>query len=281
MDNQIKNLLIKKNTYSFKPNLVFISGGAFCVFPKTIQEIKDAFNAPVVLISGVNPTHGSPKAEKEIVASGIVDLVIANDKGFAKNWEKLGAKEVVSLPISAANIHLWKKVMLSKKEQEIYHSDICFIGSLTADRQEILKTLTGYNLKIWGSIPTGTKLLHGLKPYYYGTAAGEKAVKIFNSAKIVLNLHVEEMKYGGNLRTFEIPASGAFQMVDRYDSAWFKEGKEIVIFHGNKDLRKKIEFYLRYEKERKKIALAGYKRVLKDHVYAKRFKTILAIVKTL
>lgn len=78
------------------------------------------------------------------------------------------------------------------------------------------------------------------------------------------------------MRTFEIPGCGAFQLVDKVDPSWFKIGKEVVVFRDLGDLKKKIRYYLRNERERQAIAQAGYKRAHREHTYEKRFKQLLA-----
>jgi len=47
--------------------------------------------------------------------------------------------------------------------------------------------------------------------------------------------------------------------------AGFKNGKHFVVFKGLNDLKKKINYYLKHEKERKRIALEGMKFVRSNH----------------
>lgn len=87
------------------------------------------------------------------------------------------------------------------------------------------------------------------------------------------------MLTGGNLRTFEIPACGGFQIIDRFDPRWFRIDKEIIAFKNLTDLRMKIDYYLSHPKARQRIAHASLKRVCKDHVYVQRFKTLISLLK--
>ena len=67
-------------------------------------------------------------------------------------------------------------------------------------------------------------------------------------------------------RCFEIPAAGAFLFCPYTDdlASLFQENKEIVFYRNKKDFVEKVEYYLRHDEERKKIASAGRKRLLKD-----------------
>jgi spore maturation protein CgeB len=51
----------------------------------------------------------------------------------------------------------------------------------------------------------------------------------------------------------------------------FEIGKEIVAYRGENELIEKLNYYLEHDDERKKIALNGYRRVLRDY----RFSDIL------
>lgn len=279
IENVLKNLKIKNLAYATKPDLLILSGGTFCIFPKTIQEIKEKLHIPVLLFSGVNPIYGAPPAEKKMVKKGIIDQVIINDEGFGKKWVRLGAKKVILLPVSAVDSSIYKKVFVTKEEKKAYACDVCFIGSLTPDRQKKLLELTDFNVKIWGNLPGTATLDDRLRPFYQGQAYGEKMVKIYNCAKIVLNIHAAEMKYGGNMRTFEIPATGAFQLIDHVNYEWFVDGKEIVSFKNLVDLKKKIKYYLQHEKERNQIAERGYKKALTAHTYKARFEKLFTLLK--
>lgn len=275
LDNVLKNRKLFQFAKKIRPEIVIISGGVSSIFPKTINNIKDLYGARVLLFSGINPIVSSTNIDRTMVENKIVDIVLENDRGYAKLWEKLGARKTIVLPISSVDPKLHRKVKISDKEQKEYSCDICFVGSLTLDRQEKLLELTGFDLKVWGDIPSGANLIFGLAPFYQGTAHGEKMVKIFNCAKIVLNFQPKDMTHGGNMRTFEILGCGAFQMVDKIDPAWFSDRKDLVLFKDTDNLKKKIQYYLTHEDKRLKIARSGYQTARKFHTYKTHFAKLL------
>lgn len=274
-ENFVKTLVFKKLTYSFNPELIIISGGLTSIFPEAFQEIKKKIKVKIILFSGINPLNASTSLERQLIRKQIIDLVIENDKGYAKSWMKLGAQSLV-LPISSVDPTVYKKLRLSEVEEKKYNCDVCFVGTLSKSRQKILGKLLDFNIKIWGDILPGEELEKKLNSVYKGTAHGLKTVKIYNASKIVLNFQPEDMSTGGNMRTFEIPACGSFQLVDRYDSRWFVEGKEIVSFSDSTDLKRKIVYYLSHEKKRTSIADAGYKKAHTEHTYELHFKKLIA-----
>jgi spore maturation protein CgeB len=276
VDNYVKSLSLLHLAAKSKPDVIIISGGINEIFPEIFAYLKKKYHATVFLFSGINPLVGSSKTEKMLVKKQIVDSVIENDHGYATLWKKIGAKQTRVLPISAADTKLYKKVALTKSEKNTLASDVCFVGTLTKARQDLLKNVTAYNLKIWGEVDPLIGLDKALVPFYQGKAYAEQVVKIYNAAKIVLNFQPPDMKKGGNMRTFEIPATGAFQITDTIDDAWFEVGKEVVVFTDRTDLQEKIDYYLSHETKRQHIAAAGFARVLQDHTYEKHFEALLS-----
>ena len=58
---------------------------------------------------------------------------------------------------------------------------------------------------------------------------------------------------------------------------YFEFGKEIAVFEGvegPEGVVEKVRYYLAHEDERKRIALAGWERVRREHTWEKRFGEI-------
>jgi len=92
-----------------------------------------------------------------------------------------------------------------------------------------------------------------------------EVVRIRQRSKIEINFH---QSYGpGNIRLFDSTANGEMQICDCYEGLGkvFTVGKEVIVFQDEKEAIKKIKYYLKKDAERKKIALAGWKRCLKDY----------------
>lgn len=274
-DNYIKNLVLINLAKVIKPDLVIISGGVNCIFPNTVKSIKKYFYSKIFLFAGVNPFISATTVEQRMIAEDIIDLVVENDRGYKKKWEEFGARKVVVLPISSCDPKIHKKIALTDSEKGEYGCDVSFVGTLNSYRQQYLASLKQFNLKIWGDIPPGG-LLTDLKEIYKGQATSKKMVKVFNASKIVLNFQPEDMERGGNMRTFEIPGSGALQIADKIDASFFENEVEYVKFNSAGDLIQKIKFYLNNPRKGKEIADAGHRRTHKDHTYRKHFEKLFS-----
>ncbi|MEK6675405.1 MAG: FkbM family methyltransferase [Planctomycetota bacterium] len=101
----------------------------------------------------------------------------------------------------------------------------------------------------------------------------------FRKTAINLNLVNGNAETGLNMRHFEITAAGGFMMCyDQPELAdQFEIGKECAVFHSEKDLLDKIQYYLSHPQERVEIALAGQRRTLSQHLYTHRLRHILSL----
>jgi spore maturation protein CgeB len=86
------------------------------------------------------------------------------------------------------------------------------------------------------------------------------------------------------MRTFEVPACGGFLLSVKTEEAasFFEEDKEMAYFSTPEELKKKIDFYLKNEKIRKEIAVAGYKKLINSgYSYTDRVKKIIEVYNSL
>jgi len=86
----------------------------------------------------------------------------------------------------------------------------------------------------------------------------------------------------GNSRLYELPANGVMQICDRgagnATTEIFKEDKEIVLYNDLEEAIDKIKYYLKHSEDRKKIAMAGYKRVMRDYKQEYIYKNLFDLV---
>lgn len=103
-------------------------------------------------------------------------------------------------------------------------------------------------------------------------------VKVFNTAKIVLNIHVDDdLLYKANMRLFEATGSGAFLLTDNAEDlqSFFVIGKEIVAFDDEFELSRLAHYYLCETTERDEIADAGLRKSHSMHTYEIRLENMI------
>lgn len=162
--------------------------------------------------------------------------------------------------------------------------DVTFLGSYNSEyypmRLQILEQVKDLGLNVWGNHAWADT---ALKPYFHGPVKPslDNLKKIYRESKIVIHMDSNLTVGAGTgltMRPFDVTASGALLIAqdDRPEIySMFEPEKEFVLFHDALDIRAKVEYYLKHDEERKKIAKAGFERTRNNHTYVDRVKTIL------
>ncbi len=109
-----------------------------------------------------------------------------------------------------------------------------------------------------------------------------EAPQIYNSAKINLNITGAQLMKSVNQRVFDVSACGAFLLTDYRDdlSELFDTETEIAVYNDMAGMRKKVRYYLEHDEERRVMAARARERVLKEHTYCHRVKTIISALES-
>lgn len=172
------------------------------------------------------------------------------------------------------------KTEVTEDDRKKYSCDVGFVGAHDARRERILSEIikmANIKLKIFGWANWKNS---PLSRFYEGPMNHQQMAKLHKCSKICLNINLEPIVNGVNLRTFEIPAAGGFQLADyRKDiDDLFVIGKEIEVFRSEDEMKGKILYYLNNKKLREEVALTGHKKVIKDHTLEKRVRLMLAYI---
>jgi Glycosyl transferases group 1 len=137
--------------------------------------------------------------------------------------------------------------------------DILFVGSMLPRRSEWIESLSRH---------------HSIR---IEQAFGSEMVKLFNRAKIILNIHAEDY-LDTETRVFEALGCGSFLLSEKLSKENpFTSGKHLVEAECFEDMAEKIHYYLKHDDEREAIANKGYTEALRKHTYTKRTEYISSI----
>lgn len=264
--------------FKFKPRTLILSGASGNIIPLVVYFYKIVFKFKIVFVGTMDPSFYS-KSELFLVKR--VDLVVNN--GHIKAWKKQNSKKSIVLPMSAADSAFHGKFVRDINEPIC---DIAFIGSIHGPnykaRLEILSLLKDYDLGIWTTSPNAYEILksYDLENNYKGEVSRLGCPDIYRKSLITINTHAHDMYDGGNLGTFEIPASSGFQIIDKCNLNWFTNSEDLVMFKNQEDLLKKVRFYLDNASIREEIMEKGRVKALSSHTYENRFEEIFQIIKS-
>jgi len=205
---------------------------------------------------------------------------------FFEELESLGVENYACVPVGC-DPETHRPVSLDPDESAVYGADISFAGAAYHNRLVTFEALADQNFKLWG---IGWAASTMLRPFIQKDGAPfttDEMIKVFAGSKISLNLHssaqsdcIDPDPDFFNPRMFELAASGAFQLVDNRAGLdqMFLPDEEIVTFTDAADLRRKVEYYLAHDDERREIAARARQRALRDHTYDRRLTDILAFI---
>ena len=197
------------------------------------------------------------------------------DRSYFERLARAGAAESVFLPC-CCDPDIFRPLGLKPAY------DVTFVGVYYPQRGAALEQLRGFNVGVWGPLWDGTeaqRVLNHLGTNWRGKFADQKtAVKIHNASRICLNVHHPQTRLGGlNLRTFEVLASGASLLTDYIAGMdeLLVPGEEVACYSSPDQVRPQVDYYLAHPDERLRISQRGRARVLREHTYHHRMKTIL------
>ncbi len=175
---------------------------------------------------------------------------------------------------------------LEKSEDSL--SDLNLIFSVTTlgfkiaekQRRSILIELSKHHDV---SLYTNSKTNDLLRVNYRGSVDyWTEMPKVFAGSKINLNMTIPNIKSGVPLRVYDVLGAGGF-LITNFQAELpmiFENEKHMVYYYDQRDLYEKVDFYLRHDSERARIASAGHAYVSANCTYEQRLKTILSEIHT-
>lgn len=159
--------------------------------------------------------------------------------------------------------------------------DLCFIGHM----QEYHKG-NGVNVTRLDALD---RMFREFPNFYFGSRNPafpsknlfEDAAKRFCESRIVFNISIGN---DVNMRFFETLVTGSFLLTNdipelkNIEKYGFYEGVHYVSYKTMDEAVEKAKYYIEHDKEREKIARAGYKQALKTGTYKSRIQALLSLI---
>ena len=165
---------------------------------------------------------------------------------------------------------------------EQFYYEAAVVSRLLANRERlsILNCLAEkYNVSLF----TFDKQIAGLSSrvnVYPGALYDTEVSSLYRNTKINLNITLHCIETGACQRVFDIMAAGGF-LISNYQKELeelFIPGEEIILYHNIEELVNYVDYYLKHDEEREKIAQRGQKKVLKEHDFHDKMKVVFTVV---
>jgi len=145
------------------------------------------------------------------------------------------------------------------------------------ERNEIMQLLgERYFVNLYTTEKTDIKGVRNCGVAAYNTVAPH----VFANSKINLNITLRSIQTGIPLRAFDIMSCGGFMISNFQEDflEYFEPDEDVVFYASYEELLEKVDFYLRHDDERHRIAENAQAKVLKEHTYLQRAQTMLSFV---
>lgn len=100
---------------------------------------------------------------------------------------------------------------------------------------------------------------------------------VFRNSKLNLNITLKDIRSGIPLRALDIMGSRGV-LLSNYQpelAEMFEDGKDVILYESVEDAVEKMDFYLKREDLRERIAKSGYRKVCEHFSYRERLMQML------
>ena len=162
---------------------------------------------------------------------------------------------------------------LSARDRQRFAAEVSFVGTCYPERCELIRYLNTQldtPVRVWGR---GWR--HCKSVQSHGALSLADSLKVHACSSISLNLHHLDTDNGCNMKFYEIPAAGGFQICD-----WqplLEEtalGRQAVACRSLAEFAEKMHYYLAHEQERRQLAKAASQTVFTTADYPSKLAAI-------
>ncbi len=238
------------------PNMIVWLESARAILPKGLEKVK------IPTISFQSDTYAYTR--RRIRWSMLFDYAVVFHPGFEVQFRDAGHPRVITWS-HAADPELFRE----QQGQRIF--EVGWVGrtdgNLYKDRRFALQSLSR----------------HFYMNDFTRFHSPEELAQVYCRSKIIVNVARDDYPQDANMRVFEAMASGALlitRLPSELTSIGFEEGIHFVGYHRLDEIVGLARQYLNDERTRTRIAQTSREKVLGEHTYNDRVKTLLRTVES-
>jgi spore maturation protein CgeB/thioredoxin-like negative regulator of GroEL len=234
---------------SYSPEMYLWIDSGFSLIPEDLEKI------PKPRVAYFIDTHINISARLEMATQ--FDYVFLAQQAQVEKFILEGIKNVAWLPLACSP-------ELHDVDDQPRTIDVSYVGSLTENTDARRLKLMG---RVAEQFPNNA----------IGMRWPEDMAQVYAKSKIVVNACIN---HDVNMRVFEALASGALLITDDAEGLeeLFVDGQHLVMYHKDDDLFDLVEYFLKHDEERERIAAAGKALVYKRHTYDQRTSQLVRMV---
>lgn len=256
----------RKIATTFRPELIVFTH-AFEVVPLEVYQVAHELDRRPTMLGWVGDrfdTDQRPKAE-------LLDHIFFTDTGFIEDADVYNFRSSRSyLPLGAN-----PAVFHPKGDTSVRIDGMVFVANHTAHRAEVVQAIRS-PIAVYGRGWDRMKdRIHDVHNHLIDI---HRVAKLYNAHRAVLNVTNEmNVKYGLNQRNFEPLACRSVLIAEhaRDLALCFEPGREVLVFDDANELNELFERVTKDGAFADRIAEAGFARLMSEHLYTHRVRTML------
>ncbi|QDT40357.1 SPBc2 prophage-derived glycosyltransferase SunS [Gimesia alba] len=184
------------------------------------------------------------------------DFVFAAQQDGARKLQNKGISSALWLPL-ACDPEIHRPYQVEKQY------DFSFVGNLIGqERCDLLNTL-----------------VQKYPDHFIGQKYFEEMARIYSASRVVFN---HSVKNDINMRVFEALGCGSLlltnDLAENGQAELFSEGQHFATYTCPEEMLDKVDYYLKHESEREKLARQGHELAFSQHTYQHRMQALLTSI---
>ncbi len=280
------NQLIIGKAKSFKPDFIFVINESF-LHPETLNFFRKNIKVPLAVWIADNP-FDSDRFKFLPLNLQYFTHIFVGEPHWIPNIRMVAKTKFIEYLYGAYDEEIFKPVEVSSEQKRLFSANVSYAGSAYGVKAEamyrliILDAIADLGLKIWGwgGWDASFRYFPNIAKSYQKRHLSLKEINIMNQvSKIVLNISHPQCISAFQQRTFEIPASGGFQIADRRSEIDRVLSEfEIDQFSTIDELRGLIKHYLDHPELREEKVKRLQSAIKDKHTYCHRMSFVIKTV---
>jgi spore maturation protein CgeB len=268
-----------------RPDWIFMTKGEN-IRSEVFTLLRKQIGCRLAIWNVDNPFHANVSSFQSLRHIQKADIYFIWAHYLMAALRSAGARQVEFLPF-AFDPESHPDVEIPNEEFKKWASDVCFVGTWDAEREQALRPLAkkGFDLAIYGqgwlkNSPPDSPLRAHIRS---DSVWNEDVVKAFKGAKLVLNLLRRHNWQGHNFRTMEVAGIGGgalfTPLTPDQNEILFHGGREIFCFEGSHPSPSQIIKLLSTPEHLRAASKEAKQRVFSEHLLSHRIERILSSLK--
>jgi hypothetical protein len=211
-------------------------------------------------------------------AAGFADKLLLSYLGSYQALKPVYQDQLVYFPFGVSR-KFHTTGVLSVQDRERFTAAVAFVGTCYPERCTLIRYLNSQldtPIAVWGR---GWRKCRGIR--HHGALSLADSLKVYRCSRISLNLHHVDTPNGFNMKYYEIPAAGGFQICDWQPLMETNDpGGHTVACRSLEEFAQQVKYYLAHEQQRQKIMTANSRAVLATADYPMRLEDLVVQAST-